>query len=112
MEYKITRGNKHQEDRILWCKTSGSWDGFEQVKFKSLLIAFGFLIINELKINFDKIALGKILENGKHHHFFFRDILEDLVVTCGQKFSDLDSGAETFRYIQNLVSELCKKYKI
>jgi len=75
------------------------------------MIIAGFVCINELRINEDKIKRGKVLSNGKKHHFFLGDAYKEMVDTCIKNWKEIEPGF-TLAYVKKLAMEICIKYKL
>jgi len=111
MKFKQSQGRKDpiEKDRILWCKTFDEKEGFEIARIFPSLIIVGFVCMNELRINEEKIRRGKILKDGKWHGFFLGDAYKEMINRCMEEYKNLDPGY-TLALSKKIATEISIKY--
>lgn len=111
MKFKQTQGKKEpvKEDRVLWYKTLDEKNSFEIARIFPSLIVVGFVCMNELRINTEKIKRGKILTDGKWHGFFLGDAYKEMIDLCMKEYKKLDPDY-TLAFAKKLATEVSIKY--
>lgn len=111
MKFKQSQGKKNpvEKDRVLWCKTFDEKNGFEIARIFPSLIVVGFVCMNELRINEDKIKRGKILTDSRWHGFFLGDAYKEMIDRCMEEYKKIGPDF-TLALAKKLATDVSIKY--